>query len=183
MAGKFPGANDLSAFWSNLRHGKESIVTLSEQELRDAGVSEKTLADPAYVRRAPLLDGIDEFDADFFGFPPLAARCWIHNTGCSCSARGMRSRTRAVTPRGSTARSACTEPALPAAISCTTCCRIVTRTPFWPRGSTSTSSACSCRTTRIFWQRGYLMRSTSGARASRSKPRARRRWLRFTWPA
>ena len=74
MAGKFPGANDLSAFWSNLRRGKESIVTLSEQELRDAGVSEKTLADPAYVRRAPLLDGIDEFDADFFGFPPLAAQ-------------------------------------------------------------------------------------------------------------
>ncbi|OSC40413.1 type I polyketide synthase [Mycobacterium decipiens] len=74
MAGKFPGANDVSAFWSNLRRGKESIVTLSEEELRDAGVSEKTLADPAYVRRAPLLDGIDEFDADFFGFPPLAAQ-------------------------------------------------------------------------------------------------------------
>ncbi|CAM4396189.1 Beta-ketoacyl-acyl-carrier-protein synthase I [Mycobacterium basiliense] len=74
MAGKFPGANDVSAFWSNLRRGKESIVTLSEQELRDAGVSEKTLADPAYVRRAPLLDGIEEFDADFFGFPPLAAQ-------------------------------------------------------------------------------------------------------------
>lgn len=74
MAGKFPGANSVSAFWSNLRRGKESIVTLSEQELRDAGVSEKTLADPAYVRRAPLLDGIDEFDADFFGFPPLAAQ-------------------------------------------------------------------------------------------------------------
>jgi phthiocerol/phenolphthiocerol synthesis type-I polyketide synthase E len=74
MAGKFPGANDVSAFWSNLRRGEESIVTLSGQELRDAGVSEKTLADPAYVRRAPLLDGIDEFDADFFGFPPQAAR-------------------------------------------------------------------------------------------------------------
>ncbi|WP_025985389.1 beta-ketoacyl synthase N-terminal-like domain-containing protein, partial [Mycobacterium tuberculosis] len=74
MAGRFPGAKDVSAFWSNLRRGKESIVTLSEQELRDAGVSDKTLADPAYVRRAPLLDGIDEFDAGFFGFPPLAAQ-------------------------------------------------------------------------------------------------------------
>ena len=74
MAGKFPGANDVSTFWSNLRRGKESIVSLSEQELRDAGVSEKTLADPSYVRRAPLLDGIDEFDADFFGLPPLAAQ-------------------------------------------------------------------------------------------------------------
>lgn len=74
MAGKFPGANDVAAFWSNLRRGKESIVTLSEQELRNSGVSDKTLADPAYVRRAPLLDGIDEFDADFFGLPPLAAQ-------------------------------------------------------------------------------------------------------------
>lgn len=74
MAGKFPGANNVSAFWDNLRRGKESIVTLSEQQLRDAGISDKVLANPAYVRRAPLLDGVDEFDADFFGFPPVLAR-------------------------------------------------------------------------------------------------------------
>ncbi len=74
MAGRFPGANSVSAFWDNLRNGVESIVTLSEQQLRDNGVSEKTLADPAYVRRAPLVDGIDEFDADFFGFAPQVAR-------------------------------------------------------------------------------------------------------------
>jgi phthiocerol/phenolphthiocerol synthesis type-I polyketide synthase E len=74
MAGRFPGANSVSAFWDNLRNGVESITTLSEQELRDNGVSEKTLADPQYVRRAPLVDGIDEFDAEFFGMPPQAAR-------------------------------------------------------------------------------------------------------------
>ncbi|MCV7078498.1 type I polyketide synthase [Mycobacterium szulgai] len=74
MAGKFPGANNVSAFWDNLRRGKESIVTLSEQQLRDAGISDKVLSNPAYVRRAPLLDGVDEFDADFFGFPPVLAR-------------------------------------------------------------------------------------------------------------
>lgn len=74
MAGKFPGANNVSAFWDNLRRGKESIVTLSEQQLKDAGISDKALANPAYVRRAPIVDGVDEFDADFFGFPPLIAR-------------------------------------------------------------------------------------------------------------
>lgn len=74
MAGKFPGANNVSAFWDNLRRGKESIVTLSEQQLRDAGISDKALANPSYVRRAPIVDGVDEFDADFFGFPPLIAR-------------------------------------------------------------------------------------------------------------
>lgn len=74
MAGKFPGANNVSAFWDNLRRGKESIVTLSEQQLKNAGISDKALANPAYVRRAPIVDGVDEFDADFFGFPPLIAK-------------------------------------------------------------------------------------------------------------
>ena len=74
MAGRFPGANSVSAFWNNLRRGEESIVTLSEDELIAAGVGEKSLANHAYVKRAALLDGIDEFDADFFGFTPQAAR-------------------------------------------------------------------------------------------------------------
>ena len=74
MAGRFPGADSVSAFWRNLRRGAESIVTLSEDELRSAGVGEKALDSHAYIRRAALLDGIDEFDADFFGFTPHAAR-------------------------------------------------------------------------------------------------------------
>ena len=74
MAGRFPGADSVSAFWDNLRHGEESVVTLSEEALTAAGVSSKTLADPAYVRRAALLDGIEEFDAEFFGMTPVAAR-------------------------------------------------------------------------------------------------------------
>ncbi|ODR10442.1 polyketide synthase [Mycobacterium sherrisii] len=74
MAGRFPGANSVSAFWDNLRRGEESITTLSEEQLRAAGVGDEVLANPAYVRRAPLVDGIDEFDAEFFGFPPQFAR-------------------------------------------------------------------------------------------------------------
>ena len=74
MAGKFPGADSVSAFWDNLRRGEESIVTLSEEDLLAAGVSEKALANHAYVRRAALMGGIDEFDADFFGFTAQAAR-------------------------------------------------------------------------------------------------------------
>ena len=74
MAARFPGANTVSAFWDNLRRGEESIVTLSEEDLLAEGISEKALANHAYVRRAALLDGIDEFDADFFGFTPQAAR-------------------------------------------------------------------------------------------------------------
>ncbi len=74
MAGRFPGANSVSAFWANLRRGEESITTLSADALTAAGVGAEVLADPAYVRRAPILDGIDEFDADFFDFTPQTAR-------------------------------------------------------------------------------------------------------------
>ncbi|OBK32125.1 polyketide synthase [Mycobacterium sp. 1245111.1] len=74
MAARLPGANTLSAFWDNLRRGEESIVTLAEDDLLAEGIPDKALANPAYVRRAALMDGIDEFDADFFGFTPQAAR-------------------------------------------------------------------------------------------------------------
>jgi phthiocerol/phenolphthiocerol synthesis type-I polyketide synthase E len=74
MAGKFPGADSLSQFWDNLRRGEESVATLSEEALTAEGVSAETLANPAYVRRAAMLNGIEEFDADFFGMNPYTAR-------------------------------------------------------------------------------------------------------------
>lgn len=74
MAGRFPGAESVSEFWRNLRAGVESIVDLSEDDLLASGVGEKALANRSYVRRAALMTGIEEFDAEFFGFTPSAAR-------------------------------------------------------------------------------------------------------------
>ena len=74
MAGKFPGADSLSEFWQNLSRGEESVTTLSEEALTAVGVSAKTLEDPAYVRRAAMLNGIEEFDAEYFGITPYTAR-------------------------------------------------------------------------------------------------------------
>ena len=74
MAGLFPGADSVGKFWDNLCRGEESIITLSEEELTAAGVSAKTLADHAYIRRAALLDRIDEFDAEYFGMTPYTAQ-------------------------------------------------------------------------------------------------------------
>ena len=74
MAGRFPGADSVSAFWRNLRNGVESIVDLSEADLLAAGVTEQALANRSYVRRAALMPGVEEFDAEFFGFTPHAAR-------------------------------------------------------------------------------------------------------------
>ena len=111
----------MSAFWDNLRRGEESIVTLSEEDLLAAGISEKALANHAYVRRAALMNGIDEFDADFFGFTPQAARIDGSATpAVPADVRGMRSKTPATTRRTSTVRSACMQPARPAGTYCTT---------------------------------------------------------------
>src|SRR5262249_44196660 len=74
MAGRFPGAGSVTELLDNLRRGEESIVDLSAAELTAAGVSTAALANPAYVRRAAPLDGIEDFDADFFGITPYDAK-------------------------------------------------------------------------------------------------------------
>ena len=74
MAGRFPGAASVAEFWENLSAGVESITTLSEEDLTAAGVSAKTLANPAYIRRAAMLDRIDEFDAEYFQMTPYTAQ-------------------------------------------------------------------------------------------------------------
>ncbi|HKH45723.1 MAG TPA: beta-ketoacyl synthase N-terminal-like domain-containing protein [Thermoanaerobaculia bacterium] len=73
LAGRFPGAADLDRFWANLRDGVESITFFSDEELRASGVGEEMLKSPAYVRAKPYLEGIDLFDAGFFGFTPREA--------------------------------------------------------------------------------------------------------------
>ncbi|HEX6863772.1 MAG TPA: amino acid adenylation domain-containing protein, partial [Thermoanaerobaculia bacterium] len=74
MAGRFPGAPDLDRFWRNLRDGVESIAPLTTEQLLAAGVDPTGLDDPALVRAEPLLEGIDLFDAAFFGFNPREAQ-------------------------------------------------------------------------------------------------------------
>ena len=73
MAGRFPGARTLDQFWRNLRDGVESVRTLSDDELRAAGVPEEHLRDPNYVKAAAVLDDVAGWDAGFWGFAPLDA--------------------------------------------------------------------------------------------------------------
>lgn len=68
MRGRFPGANDLDTYWRNLAAGVESITELTQEEMRAAGVPDNILRLPGYVNAAPVLDQVDEFDAEFFGF-------------------------------------------------------------------------------------------------------------------
>ncbi|MGB8260280.1 MAG: type I polyketide synthase, partial [Terracidiphilus sp.] len=73
MAGRFPGAENVARFWQNLRDGVESIRDRSDAELLAAGATPEDLANPDYVRRASILDGVPLFDAAFFGFSPRDA--------------------------------------------------------------------------------------------------------------
>ncbi|HEX8275798.1 MAG TPA: beta-ketoacyl synthase N-terminal-like domain-containing protein [Longimicrobiaceae bacterium] len=73
MAGRFPGAQDVEQFWSNLREGVHSISFFSDEELAAAGVDPSLIKNPDYVRAGGVLEGIELFDAGFFGFNPREA--------------------------------------------------------------------------------------------------------------
>jgi len=68
MAGRFPGAKNITEFWQNLTLGKEAIAFFSDAELLASGVAPNLLKNPNYVKASPILDDIEKFDADFFGY-------------------------------------------------------------------------------------------------------------------
>ncbi|MFZ1469961.1 MAG: SDR family NAD(P)-dependent oxidoreductase [Paracoccaceae bacterium] len=73
MAAHLPGAADISTYWRNLVAGVESIRVLSEADLLAVGESPARLRRPNYVPVAATLEGVPDFDADFFGFSPKEA--------------------------------------------------------------------------------------------------------------
>ncbi|HEX2254147.1 MAG TPA: SDR family oxidoreductase [Thermoanaerobaculia bacterium] len=73
LACRFPGARNAGEYWRNLAAGVESVRRFSDDELAAAGVPPEVLADPAYVKAAPVLDDIDLFDAALFGYSPREA--------------------------------------------------------------------------------------------------------------
>ena len=72
MAARFPGASDLEAYWSNLVAGVESVRRFTAQEL-DPQLPRSLTSDPHYVAARGVLEGIDQFDAAFFGIAPAEA--------------------------------------------------------------------------------------------------------------
>lgn len=74
MAGRFPQAADLDAFWRNIAAGAESLASLSDEDLDAAGVPAALRARPTYVRRGTFLEQAEYFDAAFFGYSPREAQ-------------------------------------------------------------------------------------------------------------
>ena len=73
MAGRFPGAPNIDAFWHNLRHGVESVSFFGDGE--PAAALQQTAQPDAsgHVKAGGILDDIESFDAEFFGFTPTEA--------------------------------------------------------------------------------------------------------------
>jgi len=73
LAGRFPGAETIEAFWQNLIEGVESIRFFTREEMEAAGVDPAQLDHPHYVNAGGHLDNADLFDSAFFGFYPREA--------------------------------------------------------------------------------------------------------------
>ncbi|HEY8981709.1 MAG TPA: SDR family oxidoreductase [Streptomyces sp.] len=73
MAGRFPGAASPEELWRALAEGADGLREITDEELAAAQVPPALLADPRYVRRGAPLDGVEDFDAAFFGFNPREA--------------------------------------------------------------------------------------------------------------
>ncbi len=73
LACRFPGAASPAEFWQNLQNGVESITFFSDAEILATGVDPDLVRHPNYVKASPILDNVEEFDADFFGYNPREA--------------------------------------------------------------------------------------------------------------
>ncbi|MBP0020481.1 MAG: SDR family NAD(P)-dependent oxidoreductase [Cyanobacteria bacterium SBLK] len=63
LSGRFPGSDTIEDFWKNLANGVELISTFDESP-----------SDTQPIRAGSVLEGVDRFDADFFGFNPREAQ-------------------------------------------------------------------------------------------------------------
>ena len=70
---RFPRAKNIEQFWQNMRNGVESTSFFTEAEILATGVSPDLLSNPNYVKARPILEDIELFDAEFFGYSPKEA--------------------------------------------------------------------------------------------------------------
>jgi acyl transferase domain-containing protein/surfactin synthase thioesterase subunit/acyl carrier protein len=70
---RFPGAATAQQYWKNLCDGVESVTFFSDHELLAAGIAPSVVANPNYVKAAPILRDVEMFDASFFGYSPKDA--------------------------------------------------------------------------------------------------------------
>ena len=74
LAGRFPDAGTVEEFWQNIRAGRESVRSFTDEELAANGdLPHPKRNEPNYVRARACLHDRAMFDAKFFGYPPREA--------------------------------------------------------------------------------------------------------------
>ncbi len=74
VAGRYPMADDLDQFWSNLRTGRDCVTEIPAERWTAAGFYEpRPASGRSYSKWGGFLDGIDEFDPAFFRITPREA--------------------------------------------------------------------------------------------------------------
>ena len=74
MACRFPGAPDLMAFWNLLEAGGNAVTDGRQDSGPWSGVVGDPAAEDDILKRGAYIEGLDEFDAGFFGIRPIEAR-------------------------------------------------------------------------------------------------------------
>ena len=74
MACRFPGAPDLAAFWRQLETGGDAVTNGRQDNGSWTGVVGDPAVEDDIWGRGGFIDGIDRFDAGFFGMTPIGAR-------------------------------------------------------------------------------------------------------------
>ena len=74
MACRFPGARDLESFWQLLERGESAVTDGRGDDGPWSGVLGDPKADEPFLRRGGFVDGLEQFDAEFFGIAPIEAR-------------------------------------------------------------------------------------------------------------
>jgi len=72
MSGRFPGAPSVDALWDLVSQGKHAFAHFRPDELEDA-FEDQVRGSKDYVPARPYLEGVDLFDAEFFGMYPREA--------------------------------------------------------------------------------------------------------------
>ncbi len=73
LSGRFPGAANIQEFWDNLCNGVESISRFTDQQVLEEGIDPEIIKKPEYVKAWGVLNDVDKFDANFFGYNPREA--------------------------------------------------------------------------------------------------------------
>jgi acyl transferase domain-containing protein/acyl carrier protein len=68
MSGRFPMSNDVDEYWRNLCSGRECITFSSDGDDLSRPAAPAAVGEPHFVAAGGVFDGIDLFDAQFFGF-------------------------------------------------------------------------------------------------------------------